>query len=596
MLEIHNNSLTLDGEPFELISGSMHYFRIFPSQWEKRLKLMKDFGLTAVQTYVPWNAHEKRPGQFDFSGMLDLKKYLETAQKVGLKVLLRPSPYICSEWDFGGLPWWLLKERDMRIRCMDEKYTAAVEKYYERLCSEFVPMLSTNGGNVIAVCIENEYGSYGSDKEYLEFVKDCLIKNGVDVPFYTTDGYLFDMLKHGTLENVWAGANYRSESKVAIEELRKFQPDKPAYLGEFWDGRAIHVDNKFEYREVAPIAASFKEALENGGLVNFYMFGGGANFGFMNGANYGYDFTPRKGETEKYIAHVTSYDEDAPINENGQPTAKYFALRDVLDDFKSLPRRERIMPEYETQEIKNVKITEYAPLFVNLDNISAAVESPMPKTMEELDFGYGYVLYSTFLYGPSNGASRELCIDGLQDRATVYLDGEYIGSYMRDRDDETINITVPENGARLDILVENMGRINFGKWMQYERKGITEQVCLGYNILHKWKNYPLPVDNIEKLEYTESKPANVPSFCRGRFKARVGVDTFLRFDDFCKGNVWINGFNIGRYWNKGPHETLYVPGDIIKEENEIVIFEIHEPGAKVDFVKESKLDGFVAGY
>ncbi|MBQ9920986.1 MAG: beta-galactosidase, partial [Clostridia bacterium] len=174
MLEINKDNITLDGKPFEVLSGSMHYFRIFPSQWKKRLQLMKDFGLTVVQTYVPWNAHEKRPGEFDFSGMLDLNLYLRTAQEVGLKGFLRPAPYICSEWDFGGLPWWLLKNRGLRIRCMDEEYIAAVEKYYERLCKEFVPMLSTNGGNVIAVCIENEYGSYGTDKEYLDFMKQCL--------------------------------------------------------------------------------------------------------------------------------------------------------------------------------------------------------------------------------------------------------------------------------------------------------------------------------------------------------------------------------------------------------------------------------------
>lgn len=595
MLEIKNDGITLDGEKFDILSGSMHYFRIFPSQWKARLQLMKDFGLTVVQTYVPWNAHEKRPGEFDFSGMLDLKKYLKTASEVGLKVFLRPAPYICSEWDLGGLPWWLLKDRNMRFRCMDEKFIKAVERYYERLCKEFVPELSTNGGSVIAVCIENEYGSFGSDREYLEFIRDCLKKNGVDVPFYTTDGYDNMMLEKGTVGE-WAGVNYRSESKVAIEALRKFQPDKPAFIGEFWSGRAIHMDNKFEYREVAPIAASFKEALENGGLVNFYMFGGGTNFGFMNGANYGYDFTPRDGEKEKYIAHATTYDEDAPISENGQPKEKYFALRDVLDDFRGIPRRERIMPKYETQEIKDVKFTGFASLFDNLDNLSSAHKSPMPKSMEELDFGFGYILYSAYLTGPCDGMEYPLYIDGLRDRATVYFDGEYKGCYIRDGEEEGIKLVIPEGGARLDIFVENMGRINYGRWMQYERKGITEQVRLNYNIVHKWENYPLPMDNIESVVYSEKKKPDTPTFCKATFKAKPGVDTFLRFDELTKGNVWINGFNIGRYWNKGPCETLYVPGELLKEENEIVVFEIHNAGEKVDFVNQSKLNGFVEGY
>ncbi|MDD5603452.1 MAG: beta-galactosidase [Eubacteriales bacterium] len=656
-LEIKKDGLILGGKPFYLASGDMHYFRILPGGWKKRLGLMKDFGLTAVQTYVPWNLHEPEEGVFDFAGRLDLAAFLELAHDTGLKVMLRPAPFICSEWDFGGLPWWLLKKKDAEVRCMDPDYIVAMSYYYRRLCKEFTPYLSTRGGPVIAVAIENEYGGYGSDNEYLAKIRKCLEENCVDVPFYTTDG-IYD-LAYGTLPGVWEGINYRTESTKAIAHLRNFQPDLPAFVGEYWSGRSMHWDEIFRHRDVGPVAEAYKIALEEGAYVNFYMFAGGTNFGFMNGANHGFAFTRKPDSYEKYIPMTTSYDADAPINEYGEPTEKYFACRAVLDEYlgkpvrktelRQLPGRNRPVPA-NAQKIENVAMTEAAPLFEKLGIKSLAsaageagaagaatvapgaaasvaeasgtagmavatedlaatvapgvaasvVKSVKLRCMEELGQGHGFILYSTSVPAPFLSVPRKLEIFGLADRATIYLDGVYQGKYMRDRKDEApVMVTVPAGGARLDILVENFGRINGGRLLK-DRKGITGCVKIGSVILYNWTIYTLDMKDLSGLQWN-SIPAGKnsadprPAFYRGRFRAKAGADTFLRLDGWKKGIAWVNGFNLGRYWETGPQETLYVPGELLVdgEDNEAVVFEIHSPPpeAKVSFDDIHVLDG-----
>jgi len=609
-LEILKDGLLFDGKPFYLASGDFHYFRVLPGGWKKRLDLMKDFGLTAVQTYVPWNAHEPEEGTYNFSGMLDLGAFLKQADNAGLKVMLRPAPFICSEWDFGGLPYWLLKDKNTDVRCMDKVYINAMERYYKRLCREFVPYLSTNGGPVIAIAIENEYGGYGSDKEYLQRIKECLTENGVNVLFYTTDGRY--ALKYGTLPGVWEGINYRIESKLAIDHLRKFQPDMPAFVGEYWSGRAEHWDEIFIRREVEPIAEAYKVALEEGAYLNFYMFAGGTNFGFYNGANFGKAFTQKPDTYEKYIPMTTSYDTDALISEYGTPTKKYYACRAVLDSYLGKPAREEEIPFYKAQAIPGVKLTKRAALFDNLDSLSKPVKSISLKCMEELSQDFGFILYSTFLYGPSiqnwnnSVKSQTLNIYGLHDRATVYLDGKYAGKYMRDRINQPpVNIMVPDEGAQLDILVENFGRINGGRLLK-DRKGITECVRLGNVTLFNWTIRSLPMNDLSELKYKDCCSSSIsgeevsagasagPAFYHAVFRAKVGIDTFLRTDGWKKGNAWVNGFNLGRYWETGPQETLYVPGELLKEgDNELVIFEIHEPAPElvVNFSDKHIIDG-----
>jgi Beta-galactosidase len=591
ILGFSKEKLMLDGKEFYLAFGDMQYFRVLPGGWKRRLELMKDFGLTALQTYVPWNMHEPKKGEFNFDGMLNLEAFLLLAEEVGLKVMLRPSPYICAEWDFGGLPSWLLKNPNIELRCSDPEYLSHVKTYYERLCKEFVPHLSTNGGPIIAVAIENEYGSYGNDKAYLNFIKDELIENGVDVPFYTTDGYAKNALKNGTLPGIWKGVNYRIESEDAIGALREFQTDKPAMIGEYWSGRGMHWGEIFNYREVEPIAKGYKEALCLGGYLSFYMFCGGTNFGFMNGANFGVSFTPGNEDVAKYISGLTSYDVDALVSENGVPTKKYYACRRELDKYLKKIVREDNPPEYKTQIIENVKLTKSASLFGNIENISTnIVISPTVKTMEDLGQDYGFILYSTFVEGPNVG-EQALFIDGLHDRATIYVDGKYTGTYMRDRKCEPIKITVPDNGIRLDILVENLGRINYGTSLK-DRKGILGGVRLDYGYLYRWTIYTLPMIDLSKLYYDGKITNGTPAFYSGTFSAEKGTDSFLYMKDWKKGCVWINGFNLGRYWEIGPQETLYVPGEILKEYNTIEIFEIHHSNDSktISFIGEHILE------
>ena len=583
LLTVGKDSLTLDGQPFYLASGDMHYFRFFPGGWRRRLELMKDFGLTAVQTYVPWNAHEPRPGEFCFEGRLDLAAFLRLCGEVGLKVMLRPSGYMCSEWDMGGLPSWLLKTPGITLRSTDPAFMEPMKRYMKRLCQEFVPLLSTNGGPVIAVAVENEYGSYADDKEYLRVQADILRECGVDVPLYAADGYSTTHLENGAYDHsVWHGVDYRIESRTAIAALRAFQPDRPPLVCEYWDGRSMHWQDEFHHRAPGPVAEGYKQALELGAYVNFYMFAGGTNFGFMHGANYGCLAADLPGAKARYISGMTSYDVDALVSEHGVPTEKYYACRRVLDAYLGKPGRPDDPPAYEAQAPAPVTLSARCDLFANLEALTETrAQRPNVCPMEELDQDYGFILYSTQVERV-DGRLQELHIDGLCDRAQVYLDGRYLGACMRDQPAEPIRFTVKEGGSRLDILVENMGRINFG-WEMHDRKGILDKVMLlplspeGHAtsrcVLLNWTIRTLPMRDVSVLR-EKTAAGDSPAFWRGRFTAKPGVDTFLDMRAWHKGNVWVNGFNLGRYWEAGPQQALYLPGELLREDNEIVVLEL----------------------
>lgn len=585
ILEIKRDKLMLDGKEFYLACGDIQYFRIFPDEWERRLEILKDFGLTAVQTYCPWNLHEKNEGEFDFSGILDLGKFLETCQKVGLKVMLRPTPYICGEWDNGALPWWLLKDRHMRVRCADEKFFEKVRNYYKRLTKEFIPYLSTNGGPVIAVCIENEYGTFGLDLDYLNFLKDELESNGVNVPFYQTDCSEVGLRFTNKL-GIWQATNYRIESETAVPKLKEIQPNMPPFVGEYWSGRSVYWGESGERRNVESVADGYKKALDLGAYLSFYMFAGGTNFGFMNGSRV---TPPFNGKGEKiFRAITTSYDCDGLLSEDGSTTEKYYACRRVLDNYLNKPVRDYKLPDPKFQECE-CEFTEYASLFDNLNNISSPVKSPEPLSFEELDSPFGFVLYKTTT---PCGWDRDVTLNmrDLRDRALVFVDGEYKGTFMRDVESPIVKINAKEP-HKLEILVENMGRTNTRPQF-FEEKGIMGSVLFGGANLYGWECRPLPLDNIDKLNYTD-KVSTSPIFMRGRFKAQNGIPTHLDMRGFTKGVVFVNGFNLGRYWNVGPQQTLYVPGGLLEEENEIVVFELyeqHENGVK--FIKEAVLDEF----
>lgn len=590
ILEIKNDKLMLDENEFYLACGDIQYFRIFPGEWKSRLEAMKDFGLTAVQTYCPWNLHEKNEGEFDFSGMLDLRRFLEICAEVGLKVLLRPSPYICGEWDFGGLPWWLLKDRHMRVRCSYPAFLEKVRSYYKRIVPEFLPYLSTNGGPIIAVCIENEYGTFGLDIDYLRFLADELRTNGVDVPLYQTDCSEQGIRFTNPL-GIWQATNYRIESETAVPKLQEIQPNMRAFVGEYWSGRSVYWGESGERREITSVAAGYRKALDLGAYVSFYMFAGGTNFGFMNGSRVTKPFNG-KGDNI-FRAITTSYDCDGLLSEDGSATEKYYACRRELDEYLNKPVREYHIPDPEFQETE-CELTEVCGLFENLDALSAPIRSAEPLSFEELDCPYGFVLYRTIT--PS-GWNRELTLNikDVRDRAMVFVDGEFKGTFLRDHQASSIKINA-EKPHRLDILVENMGRTNTCPQF-VEEKGIMGSVLFGVSNLYGWECYPLPLDNTDVLKFNDHADIDSPSFLRGSFSARAGIPTHLDMRGFGKGIVFLNGFNLGRYWKIGPQQTLYVPGELMKENNEIIIFELEgNTKNKLKFIKEAVLDEFHPEY
>ena len=610
LLEIHKDSLTLGGEPFYLASGDMHYFRYFKDGWRRRLKLMKDFGLTAVQTYVPWNMHEPEEGEFRFDGNLDIGEFLCTCDEVGLKVLFRPSPYICSEWDFGGLPYWLLKKDGIGIRTYEPIYMECLKNYYERLTKEFVPYLSTNGGPIIAVAVENEYGSFGDDRRYIVEVGNLLRELGVDVPLYTANGFEPFKLLTGSRPEYWTTIDLHELTDEARSSIMGYQIDKPIMIGEFWAGRSQQWGGFFKRQTAEDVAKLYKSIIDQGAYVNFYMFCGGTNFGFHNGALVGRYGADLPGAPNRYIPFATSYDVDAPVTEYGYPTEKYFACKRALREYleaQGIPftgSDDDVAPKCEIQSIDSVKLTKAADLLDNAEVLAKGIrKSGMPLTFETMNQDYGFMLYSTDIEY-TDDAERSIRINGLHDRAMIFGNGKYLGCMMRDRKSEDIRFSVPSGGLRLDILVENMGRVNYGNAMLNENKGICGFVKIevlnedgsiypwNYTVKTSWTNTSLPFDNLDKTDFTKAPKPGRPIIYEGSFSAKPGVDTFFNPVSGVKGFVEINGFNLGRYWSVGPQGTLYVPGELLKENNIIRIVELHPKGDEmtVSFDTKPSLD------
>lgn len=604
LLEITENGALLGGKDFYIASGDMHYFRFFKEGWRRRLELMRDFGLTCVQTYVPWNMHEPEEGVYNFSDNLDLAEFIRLCDEVGLKVLLRPSPYMCGEWDMGGLPWWLLKNADVKIRCLDESYMKYVRRYTKRLCEEFVPLLSTNGGPIIAVAVENEYGSFGNDNDYIKETVSLLKENGVDVPLYSADGDSLKLLTWGSLPELWSCIDSREGSEAALKLLDEFAGKKTKHMvSEEWAGCAQQWGGVFNRQTTAEAAMHYKNSLDRGYFVNFYMFCGGTNFGFMNGANFGVFRADVPHAKRRYIPFTTSYDVDAPVTEYGEPTEKYYALKKILFEHLGKEYKEEEHVKVKTADYGTVSLSQAAPFLENPDSAAdKKIFSKMTKSMEEISQGYGFVLYETFLpYTDDN--LRVLELRDLHDRATVYADGKYLGTLYRDREDEKISFKIPKEGMKLQILVENMGRICYGLDMAYDRKGITRCVHLDryteagtrmhdFSMLMNWTIYSLPLNDLSRITYSGKTVPDTPAFYKGSFKADEKADTFIHIKGGTKGAVWINGFNLGRYWNVGPQETLYVPKELLKDENTVEIFELYAPEGEIaaEFSAKPSLD------
>lgn len=566
-LAIDQGHFVLDGKPFRIISGEMHYPRIPRAYWRDRLKMAKAMGLNTITTYVFWNAHEAVPGQYDFSGQNDVAEFIREAQQEGLYVILRPGPYVCSEWEFGGLPAWLLKNGDLQVRSTDPKFMQPALRWLHRLGRELAPLQLNRGGNIIAVQVENEYGSYGHDDSYMEQIRQGLIDSGFNTSLlYTSDSAERPGSLPGLLKTINFGVGHAREK---FAQLHTWQPGGPYMAGEYWDGWFDHWGGPHHVSAPGLVADELGWMLKQGYSVNLYMFHGGTSFGWMNGANW---------DDGNYQPDVTSYDYDSPLDESGRPTPKYDALRKAIIDATGVTPPP-VPPTPPTQAIPGIKLDESVSLW---DVLPTPTASHALQTMEARGQSYGDILYRKRI---TAGFTGELHVDGLHDYALVYVNGRRIGTLDRRLKQDQLPVKLAK-GDTLDLLVQNDGRINFGDKLRSERKGILGSVTLQGRPLQDWKIYSLPFSHVDTLHYTHAACTRTPCIYRGSFDAPASgsdaADTFLDTTGLGKGFVWLNGHALGRTWNIGPQRTLYVPGVWLKpRDNQLIVLDLLVGGEPV---------------
>ena len=569
--EIKGGNFLYDGKPIQIHSGEIHFARVPKAYWRQRLQMMKAMGLNTVATYVFWNYHETSPGVWDFkSDSRNIAEFIKIAGEEGMMVILRPGPYACAEWEFGGYPWWLQKEKSLVIRSYNQPFLDSCRTYISHLAAQVKDLQVTHGGPIIMVQAENEFGSYVAQRKdisledhrrYSAAIKQQLIDAGFDVPLFTSDGaWLFN---GGTI----LGALPTANGEDNIDNLKKVvneyhNGEGPYMVAEFYPGWLDHWAEPFQKVSTENVVAQTEKYLKAGISFNFYMVHGGTNFAFTSGANYN-----KKHEIQP---DITSYDYDAPISEAGWATPKYNALRELFQKNISskLPPVPAPIPVI---GISSIKLNKAVDLFALKEKMQPVV-SDTPRTFEDLNQGNGYILYSKHFTQPING---KLEIKGLRDYALIYVNGEKVGELNRNTNTYSCDIDIPFN-ATLDILVENMGRINYGAEIIHNLKGIISPVMIGGNeITGGWNMYPFPMDKEPDLKaYPAKYKKDQPVIYEGTFNLSKTGDTFLDMSKWGKGIVFVNGHNLGRYWNVGPQQTLYLPGCwLIKGKNKITVFE-----------------------
>ena len=590
--EVGKNTFLLNGQPFVVKAAELHYPRIPKPYWEHRIQMCKALGMNTICLYVFWNAHEPQPGQFDFSGQNDLAAFCRLCQENGMYVILRPGPYVCAEWEMGGLPWWLLKKKDVRLREEDPYFLERVNLFEEAVAGQVAGLTVQNGGPIIMVQVENEYGSYGESKSYVSKVRDIVRRHfGHEITLFQCD-WSSNFTLNGLDDLVWTmnfgtGANIDQQ----FARLKQLRPDSPLMCSEFWSGWFDKWGANHETRPAADMIAGIDEMLSKGISFSLYMTHGGTNWGHWAGAN-----------SPGFAPDVTSYDYDAPINEAGQTTPKYWELRKTLSKYTQGKRLPKVPSAIPTIAIPAFQFTEVAPLFSNL---------PQPKqdeqirTMEAYDQGFGSILYRTKL--PRLDQPAVLHVNEAHDYAQVFVDGKYMGKLDRRNGEKQLTLPACPAGGTLDILVEAMGRINFGRAIK-DFKGITDRVELMIDIdgrsfvsnLKQWEVFNLEdrYENYQQMKFqpiAETKATTgerLPGCYRATFQVKKPGDTFLNFETWGKGLVYVNGHGMGRIWEIGPQQTLYVPGCWLKAgENEVLVFDIVGPReTRCEGLREPLLD------
>ncbi|XP_055082194.1 beta-galactosidase-1-like protein 2 [Periophthalmus magnuspinnatus] len=571
---------TLDGKPFRILGGSIHYFRVPREYWHDRVLKMKACGINTLTTYVPWNLHEPERGTWNFEGQLDLRAYVNLAAEVGLWVILRPGPYICAEWDLGGLPSWLLCDKNMQLRTSYPGFMEAVNQYFDKLMTVIKPLLYKEGGPVIALQIENEYGSYAKDKDYMKLIKQCFLSRGLDELLMTSDNW--EGLRCGGTDGVLRAVNLQRLSFGAIQHLADMQPQKPVMVMEYWSGwfdvwgEHHHV---FHYEDMLNVVS---EILERGISINFYMFHGGTSFGFMNGAM----------DLGTYKPQVTSYDYDAPLSEAGDCTEKYHALRNLFSQYHSEPLPD-VPVSQQRSEYSPVIVEEHLSLW-DILHLTESCRSELPLNMENLPVNnnngqsYGYTLYETSVTcgGTIHGQN-------IRDRALVFVNRQFAGT-LDPRNHEVV-LSDGQGERRLSLLVENCGRVNYGKALDEQRKGIVGDIFLNQIPLRGFTIFSLEMklDFLNRLLISDRwKHGYSCTFMPGFFRASLYVDgpprdTFIKLPGWAKGTVFVNSHNLGRHWSIGPQHCLYCPGPWLnKGENQIIVFEEQKTDGRIVFAKD----------
>lgn len=576
--EIGDADFLLDGEPFRILSGALHYFRVHEDLWRDRIVKARQMGLNTIETYIAWNEHSPTPGTFTTDGRLDIARFLGIVHEEGMHAIVRPGPYICAEWDNGGLPAWLFQDAGVGIRRSEPRYLAHVTDFLESVYAIVAPLQVAHGGPVILVQIENEYGAYGADKDYLTELTDLTRRCGITVPLTTIDQPEPQMLENGSLPGLHKTASFGSRSVERLATLREHQPTGPLMCAEFWDGWFDHWGAHHHVQSAPDAAAELEDLLAAGASVNIYMFHGGTNFGLTNGAN----------DKGTYQPTVTSYDYDAPLDEAGNPTAKYAAFREVLSRYTTIsddrPDAARPAPVFDVALQSPVRLADV------VEDLGGWQRHDALPSLDSIGHFRGFAMYRRTLDGTGNGV---LGFGDVRDRAAVFLDGRPVGVLSRDHRERTI--ALPAASGELTILLEDQGRVNYGPRLG-EHKGLVDGAWLDGSELPGWEILPIDLDLVPSLPVLQGRRPVAdsvpgPAFSSAVFTVDEPVDLFLDTSAWGKGIAWVNGFCLGRYWRRGPQETLIVPGPVLRSgENQLVIFELEaitEPAAR--FVGELRL-------